>query len=147
MVIFNSLVDPEALEGEVLDLFLKFKSLGKCLFKSSDTSHKYFLPCKHFLLFYGFSFNFEEGQSIYMLFSYSKRKYLIQCHKNLLLCFLLRFLLFKRFYLFIFRQRGWEGERKGKKHQRVVASHRPPTEDLCPDGQSNQQRFGSKAST
>ena len=36
----------------------------------------------------------------------------------------------KRFYLFIFRQRGTEGEREGEKHQGMVASHQPPTGDL-----------------
>ena len=42
-------------------------------------------------------------------------------------------------YLFIFRERGQEGEREGEKHQSVVASHTPPTGDLacnsgiCPD--------------
>ena len=52
---------------------------------------------------------------------------------------------FKDFiYLFIFRRRGREGEREGVKHQCVVASHAPPTEDLacnpgmCPDWESNQ---------
>ena len=51
---------------------------------------------------------------------------------------------FKRFYLFIFRERRREGERKGEKHQCVVASHTPPTGDLarnpgaCPDWESNQ---------
>ena len=39
-------------------------------------------------------------------------------------------LFFKIFYLFIFRQRGKEGEREGKEHQCVVASHAPPTGDL-----------------
>ena len=38
---------------------------------------------------------------------------------------------FKRFYLFIFRERGREGEREGEKHQCVVASHAPPTGDLA----------------
>ena len=44
----------------------------------------------------------------------------------------------ERFYLFIFRQRG----RQGEKHQCVVASHAPPTGDLacnpgmCPDWES-----------
>ena len=33
----------------------------------------------------------------------------------------------KDFYLFIFRERGKEGEREGVKHQRVVASHTPPS--------------------
>ena len=32
---------------------------------------------------------------------------------------------FQRFYLFIFRQRGREGEREGEKHQCVVASLAP----------------------
>ena len=46
-------------------------------------------------------------------------------------------------YLFIFRERGREGEREGEKHQRVVASHMPPTGDLarnpgmCPDWELN----------
>ena len=59
---------------------------------------------------------------------------------------------FKRFYLFIFRQRGREGEREGQKDQCVVASPTPPTGDLvhnpgmCPDWESNQQPFGSQAS-
>ena len=57
----------------------------------------------------------------------------------------------KRFYLFIFRQRGREGEREGEKHQCVVASHTPTTGDparnpgMCPDWESNQQLFGSQA--
>ena len=37
----------------------------------------------------------------------------------------------KIFYLFIFRVRGREGEREGEKHQCVVASCVPPTEDLA----------------
>ena len=47
---------------------------------------------------------------------------------------------FKRFYLFIFRERGREGEREGENHQCVVASHVPPTRDpgMGPDGESNQ---------
>ena len=53
--------------------------------------------------------------------------------------------------LFIFRDRGREGEREGEKHQCVVASHVPPTGDLahipgmCPDWESNQRPFGSQA--
>ena len=49
----------------------------------------------------------------------------------------------KRFYLFIFRERGREGEREGEKYQYVVASCTPPSEDLahnpgmCPDWESN----------
>ena len=52
------------------------------------------------------------------------------------------------FYLFIFRERGREGERKGEKHQYVLASHMPPTGDLalnpgmCPNWESNQELFG-----
>ena len=38
---------------------------------------------------------------------------------------------YKRFYLFIFRERRREGERKGEKHQCVVASHMLPTGDLA----------------
>ena len=54
----------------------------------------------------------------------------------------------KRFYLFIFRGRGREGEREGEKHQCVVASHTPATGDLahnpgmCPDWESNRWPFG-----
>ena len=50
-----------------------------------------------------------------------------------------------------FRDRGREGEREGKKHQCVVASHVPLTGDLarnpgmCPDWEWNQQPFGSQA--
>ena len=51
-----------------------------------------------------------------------------------------RFFFFKYLiYLFIFRERGREGEREGEKHQCVVASHVAPTGDLacnpgmCPD--------------
>ena len=60
-------------------------------------------------------------------------------------------LFLKRFYLFIFRQRRREGERKGEKHQCAVASRVPWTGDLacnpdmCPDWESNQQPFGSQA--
>ena len=54
------------------------------------------------------------------------------------------YLLFKIFYLFIFRERGKEGEREGEKHQYVIASCAPPTGNLacnlgmCPDWESNQ---------
>ena len=37
----------------------------------------------------------------------------------------------KRFYLFIFSQRGREGEREGEKHQCVVVSQVPHTVDLA----------------
>ena len=58
------------------------------------------------------------------------------------------FFFFKRFYLFIFRERRREGEREGEKHQCVVASHEAPTGDLphnpvmCSDWELNQQPFG-----
>ena len=60
-------------------------------------------------------------------------------------------LFFKRFYLFIFRERGRGGEREGEKHNCVVASYKSPTGDLahnpgiCPDWESNRQPFGSQA--
>ena len=52
------------------------------------------------------------------------------------------FLIFLKI-VFIFRERGQEGEREGDKHQ-LVASQMPPTGDLasnpgmCPDQESNQ---------
>ena len=63
------------------------------------------------------------------------------------------FLFKKRLYLFIFRQRGSEGEREGEKHQCVVASYMPPTGDLAhnpsmgPDWELNLRPFGSQAGT
>ena len=60
---------------------------------------------------------------------------------------------FKRFYLFIFRERGREGETEGEKQQCVVASQVAPTGNLahnpgmCSDWESNQRPFGSQAST
>ena len=53
--------------------------------------------------------------------------------------------------LFIFRQRGREGEKLGEKQQCVVASHTPPTGDLaynpgiCHDWELNQQPFSSQS--
>ena len=55
--------------------------------------------------------------------------------------------------LFIFREKGREGEREGEKYQCVVASRTPPTGDLacnpgmCPDWESNWQPFGLQAGT
>ena len=60
------------------------------------------------------------------------------------------FFLFFRFYLFIFKERGREREREGKKHQCVVASHVAPAGNLvcnpgmCPDWESNWQPSGSQ---
>ena len=59
----------------------------------------------------------------------------------------------KDVHLFIFRERGKEGEREGEKHQRVVASHAPPAWDLacnpgmCPDWELNPPPFGLQAGT
>ena len=67
------------------------------------------------------------------------------CHRKSFFSFL-----FLRFYLFIFRERGREGEREGEKHQCVVASHVAPTGDhahnlgICPAWESNRQPFGSQ---
>ena len=55
-------------------------------------------------------------------------------------------------YLFIFKERGREGEREGKKHKSGFASHVPLTGDLahnpgmCPDWELNQWPFGLQAS-
>ena len=52
----------------------------------------------------------------------------------------------KRFYLFIFRERGREGEREGEKHQCAVAYHTPPTggnPGMCPHWELNQRPLGS----
>ena len=57
----------------------------------------------------------------------------------------------KILFIFIFGQRGREGEREGEKHQ-CVETHGPHTGDLthnpgmCPDWKSNQRPFGSQAS-
>ena len=61
------------------------------------------------------------------------------------------FFFFLRFYLFIVRKRGREGERREVKHQCVVASHTLLTGDLacnpgvCPDWELNRQCLGSQA--
>ena len=53
----------------------------------------------------------------------------------------------KDFIYLLFRVRGREGERKGEKHQCVVASCTPSTGDLaqnpgmCPDWESNWRPF------
>ena len=55
------------------------------------------------------------------------------------------------FYLFIFREKGREGEREEEKHLCVVASHMARTGDLacnpgmCPDWESNQQPLALQA--
>ena len=44
---------------------------------------------------------------------------------------------FFRFYLFIFRQRGREGEREGEKHQCALASCVHHNPGMCPDWELN----------
>ena len=57
----------------------------------------------------------------------------------------------KRFHLFILKEMGREGERKGEKHQCVVASHAHPTGDpahnpgMYPDWELNWRPYGSQA--
>ena len=57
------------------------------------------------------------------------------------------FFFFKDF-IYLFLERGREGEREVEKHQCAVAPHTPPTGDLarhpgmCPDWESNKQTFG-----
>ena len=59
---------------------------------------------------------------------------------------------FFRFYLFIFRERGKEGEREGEEHQCVVAFRASPTGDLahnpglCTNWESKRWPFGLQAS-
>ena len=71
--------------------------------------------------------------------------YQIICIINSFVIHTLAFLFFfKISFIFIFRERGREGEREGEKHQCVVAPHMPPTGDLthnpgmCHDWESNQ---------
>ena len=53
----------------------------------------------------------------------------------------------KKIYLFIFRQRGKEGQREGEKHQCVVPSHEPPTVDLTRTQPRHEPRPGIKLVT
>ena len=61
-------------------------------------------------------------------------------------------LFFKKDFIYLFLERGREGERKGVKHRCVVACHAPATGDLahnpgmCPDWESNWRPFGSQSS-
>ena len=54
-------------------------------------------------------------------------------------------------FIYLFLERGKEGEREGEKHQCVVASQAPPTGDLawnlgtCPDWELNWRPFGLQA--
>ena len=73
------------------------------------------------------------------------------CHIRLKFGDTIKVHIYIRFYLFIFREMGREGEREEEKHRCVVASH--STEDLalipgmCPDWESNQRLFGFQAGT
>ena len=70
------------------------------------------------------------------------------CQSSFFLSFFL-----KIFYLFIFRERGREGEREREKHQCVAVSFAPSSGDLAcnpgmyPDGESNWRPSGLQAST
>ena len=63
---------------------------------------------------------------------YEGKFHIPQCHFSIVAIFnqcaarIFILFIFLRFYLFIFREREREGERKGEKHQCVVASHVPP---------------------
>ena len=63
------------------------------------------------------------------------------------------FLFFFLDFIYLFLERGREGEREGEKHQCVVASHMPHTGDLacnpgmCPDWESNWRPCGFQAGT
>ena len=53
---------------------------------------------------------------------------------------------FLKDFTYLFLEKGREGERKGEKHQCVVASHPPPTGDLaCNPGMG--PRLGIKPAT
>ena len=55
--------------------------------------------------------------------------------------------------IYLFLERGGEGEREGEKHQCVVASRAPPAGNmtrnpgLCPDWESNRRPFGLQSGT
>ena len=57
-----------------------------------------------------------------------------------------------KIFIYLFLERGEGKEKEGEKHQCVVASCTPPTEDqaytpgMCLGWESNQQPFGSQAS-
>ena len=53
-------------------------------------------------------------------------------------------MIFKNFYLFIFTERGREGDREGEKHQCVVASRLAHNPGMCPDQESNWRPFDSQ---
>ena len=63
------------------------------------------------------------------------------------------YIIFKRFYLFIFREREREGKTWREKHHCMFTCRAPPTGDLAhspglyPDWESNWWLFGSQATT
>ena len=58
---------------------------------------------------------------------------------------------FRKYFVYLFLERGRKGEREGEKHQCVVVSLAPPTGGLahnpgmCPDWESNWGPFGLQA--
>ena len=98
-----------------------------------------------------------EGQGVLvclLFFFLNKHSCTLDVSSSVVVCFGVFSPLFKFFkILLIFRERGREGEREGKKHWYVVASCMPPTgEQACnpgmyPDWKSNWQIFGSQAGT
>ena len=60
---------------------------------------------------------------------------------------------FLKDFIYLFLERGREGEREEEKHQYVVASCPAPTGDLvrnpgmCPDWESNRPPFGFQSGT
>ena len=60
---------------------------------------------------------------------------------------------FKKYFIYLFLERGREGEREGEEHPCVVASGASPTgvldrnPGMCPDWDWNQQPFGLQAVT
>ena len=62
-----------------------------------------------------------------IMFFYFSEKMSLEFWEIALSLYIVLWEFLKRFYLFIFRVKGMEGEREGEKHQCVVASHASPT--------------------
>lgn len=76
----------------------------------------------------------------WILYRHISIKLLLKMANNQKIQFLLCFYLFSKIiHLFLFRERGREGERKREKRPCAVASHAPPTGSpgLCPDWESD----------
>ena len=74
--------------------------------------------------------------------------------KDLLIAFCdFSFIYFLKDFIYLFLERGREGEKEEEKHQCVIAFRAHPTGDLahnpgmCPDWESNLRPFGSQATT